>query len=111
MATITSGGKGRTDVSSRSQPDLRASDGLYNKITNFSGSKGGVNDALDFTGSVQPVRAFIPVSAHGVTGGDTKLIAKEGGETRAAHLTGSFTGPIEIGLKRISGSGTAILLH
>ena len=62
MATITSGGKGRTDVSSRSAPNLRDSDGLYNKITNFSGSKGGVNDALDFTGSVQPVRAFIPIS-------------------------------------------------
>ena len=110
MATIESGIK-RVNVTSRDAPNLRASDGLYNKITNFSGSKGGINDALDFTGSIQPVRAFIPISAHAVTGGDTKLIAKDGGETRMAHLTGSFTGPIEIGLKRISGSGTAILLH
>ena len=112
MATITSGDKGRTDVSSRSAPNVGASDGLYNKITNFSGSKGGVNDALDFTGSVQPARAFLINSAHGVTLGTTTLWAKDGGSVDARALTGSIgSSIIEIGIKRVSGSGNIDFLH
>ena len=45
MATVTSGTKGRTDVSSRSQPDFK-NPGVYNKAT-----KVAANETVAFTGS------------------------------------------------------------
>jgi hypothetical protein len=112
MATITHGADGiRTDVSSRSAPQVGASDGMYNKITNFSGSLGGINDALDFTGSVQPARAMLINSAHGIATGTTKIWAKDGGSVDARALTGSVGSIIEIGVKRVSGSGNIDFLH
>ena len=45
MATVTSGTKGRTDVSSRSQPDFK-NPGVYNKAT-----KVAANQTVAFTGS------------------------------------------------------------
>jgi hypothetical protein len=97
MATITHGNKGRTDVSSRSVPDVK-DDAKFGKIKTIS--------AADYyaTGSNKGSSGFIVESA-----GDSVITPTDGDSLTASNLTVKEL--YEIGVKRVSGSGTVHIVY
>ena len=101
MATKTSGDKGRTDVSSRSKPDLMGS-GKFNRIRTHNATK-----AMTFyTGSQAGAKGFIIETAS-----DCVIKPAMGVTIPASVLTGSLDAVFEIGLDSISGSGKIHVLY
>ena len=94
MATITHGSKGRTDVSSRSAPNIR-SGAKFSKITTV-----GAGNHLIASGS----SGFIITTA-----GTTVLHPIEGSSIAASSLTAKTL--YEIGISRVTGSGTVSIVY
>lgn len=97
MATITHGSRGRTDVSSRSVPDVK-DDAKFGKIKTITAS--------DYyaTGSNKGSSGFIVQSA-----GDSVITPTAGDALTASNLTAKEL--YEIGVKRVSGSGTIHIVY
>ena len=96
MATITSGNS-RTDVSSRSAPSIK-DDAKFSKIKTVSAG------ITDLTGSDAGSSGFIITTA-----GSSKIWPTEGDSIAASSLTAKTL--YEIGVKRISGSGTVSVVY
>ena len=97
MATITSGGKGRTDVSSRSVPTIK-DDAKYSKLKTVGAG------ITDLTGSYAGSSGFIITTA-----GSSVIWPTEGDSIAASSLTAKTL--YEIGVKRVSGSGTVSVVY
>ena len=97
MATITSGGKGRTDVSSRSAPSVK-DDAKYSKLKTVGAG------ITDLTGSYAGSSGFIITTA-----GSSVIWPTEGDSIAASSLTAKTL--YEIGVKRVSGSGTVSVVY
>ena len=97
MATITSGGKGRTDVSSRSVPSIKDE-------AKFSKIKTVTEGITDLTGSNAGSSGFIITTA-----GSSVIWPTEGDSIEASSLTAKTL--YEIGVKQISGSGTVSVVY
>ena len=97
MATITHGSNGRTDVSSRSVPTIK-DDAKFSKIKTVSAG------ITDLTGSFKGSSGFIVTSA-----GSSYIWPTEGDSIAASDLTAKTL--YEVGVKRVSGSGTVSVLY
>ena len=97
MATITHGDKGRTDVSSRSAPSIK-DDAKFSKIKTVTAG------ITDLTGSDAGSSGFIITTA-----GNSKIWPTEGDAIAASSLTAKTL--YEIGVKRVSGSGTVSVVY
>jgi len=97
MATITSGGKGRTDVSSRSAPSVK-DDAKFSKLKTVGAG------ITDLTGSYAGSSGFIITTA-----GSSVIWPTEGDSIAASSLTAKTL--YEIGVKRVSGSGTVSVVY
>ena len=97
MPTVTSGGKGRTDVSSRSAASIK-DDAKFSKIKTVSAG------ITDFTGSNAGSSGFIITTA-----GNSYIWPTEGDSIAASSLTAKTL--YEIGVKRVSGSGTVSVVY
>ena len=97
MATITSGGKGRTDVSSRSAPSIK-DDAKFSKLRTVGAG------ITDLTGSYAGSSGFIITTA-----GNSHIWPTEGDSIAASSLTAKTL--YEIGVKRVSGSGTVSVVY
>ena len=97
MATITHGDKGRTDVSSRSAPTIK-DDAKFSKIKTVGAG------ITDLTGSDAGSSGFIITTA-----GSSVIWPTEGDSIAASDLTAKTR--YEVGVKRISGSGTVSVLY
>ena len=101
MATVTSGTKGRTDVSSRSTPEFKE-DAKFSKVHTVDiAASGGITY---LTGSLAGPSGFIIKTA-----GQGVLTATDGGDLTASDLTAKEL--YEIGLKEISGSCTVNVVY
>jgi len=101
MATITSGASGRTDVSSRSVPDIK-DDAKFQKIVNVTIA--AANGITHLTGSLAGSSGFIVKTA-----GQGVITATEGGDISASDLTAKTL--YEIGVQKISGSCTVNVVY
>ena len=111
MATITRGGKGRTDVTpgtNRSRRDEGHARGKYNRIYRYSGSVAAGSDELELTGSLNAAKAF-KIIDQGV--GKTTIRATNGGDMLVSDLTNNSGSIFEIGVKYLSGSAQVDLLY
>ena len=97
MATITHGDKGRTDVSSRSVPSIK-DDAKFSKIKTVGAG------ITDLTGSDAGSSGFIITTA-----GDSVIWPTDGNTIAASSLTAKTL--YEIGVRRISGSGTVSVVY
>ncbi len=97
MATVTQGSRGRTDVSSRSTPDV-SDDAKFSKVKTVS--------AADYyaTGSNRGSSGFIVETA-----GDSIINPTDGDTLTASNLTAKEL--YEIGVRRVSGSGTIHIVY
>ena len=102
MATITHGSVGRTDVSSHTKT-IQERTAKYKKLVIVK------NEDFFATGSSNdnPSAFIIDVP------GNSVFTPLAGEQVRASELTGSFAQgtPIELGVQRISGSGTIHVLY
>ena len=97
MATITHGDKGRTDVSSRSAPSIK-DDAKFSKIKTVGAG------ITDLTGSYAGSSGFIITTA-----GSSYIWPTDGDSIAASSLTAKTL--YEIGVKRVSGSGTVSVVY
>ncbi len=97
MATITSGGTGRTDVSSRSAPSVK-DDAKFSKLKTVGAG------ITDLTGSYAGSSGFIITTA-----GSSVIWPTDGDSIAASSLTAKTL--YEIGVKRVSGSGTVSIVY
>ena len=97
MATITHGDKGRTDVSSRSAPSIK-DDAKFSKIKTVGAG------ITDLTGSYAGSSGFIITTA-----GSSVIWPTDGDSIAASSLTAKTL--YEIGVKRVSGSGTVSVVY
>ena len=97
MATITHGDKGRTDVSSRSAPTIK-DDAKFSKIKTVGAG------ITDLTGSDAGSSGFIITTA-----GNSYIWPTDGDSIAASSLTAKTL--YEIGVKRVSGSGTVSVVY
>tara|TARA_R110002020_G_scaffold12582_1_gene46100 strand:+ start:327 stop:620 length:294 start_codon:yes stop_codon:yes gene_type:complete len=97
MATITHGDKGRTDVSSRSAPTIK-DDAKFSKIKTVGAG------ITDLTGSDAGSSGFIITTA-----GSSYIWPTDGDSIAASSLTAKTL--YEIGVKRVSGSGTVSVVY
>jgi len=97
MATITHGDNGRTDVSSRSVPSIK-DDAKFSKIKTVGAG------ITDLTGSNAGSSGFIITTA-----GSSYIWPTEGDSIAASSLTAKTL--YEIGVKRVSGSGTVSVVY
>ena len=97
MATITHGDKGRTDVSSRSAPSIK-DDAKFSKIKTVGAG------ITDLTGSYAGSSGFIITTA-----GNSYIWPTDGDSIAASSLTAKTL--YEIGVKRVSGSGTVSVVY
>ena len=97
MAEVKRGSGARTDVSSRSQPTYKSS-GKFNKVVEF-----GAGDHY-LSGSSDGAGGFIIQTA-----GTTVLHPVEGAPVAASAINAKEV--YEIGLSRITGSGTVSVLY
>ena len=97
MATITHGDKGRTDVSSRSAPSIK-DDAKFSKLRTVGAG------ITDLTGSYAGSSGFIITTA-----GSSVIWPTDGDSIAASSLTAKTL--YEIGVKRVSGSGTVSVVY
>jgi len=106
MATLTSGANGRTDqsgTSERTKATVQDS-ARFSRIVTFAGSGSGVPPQLHLTGSNDNSAGFIIQTA-----GNTVITPTEGDSIAASILNTKEL--YEIGVKRISGSGTIHVIY
>ena len=99
MATVTSGDKGRTDISSRSQPDFKST-GEYTKVTKVASST-----TVAFTGS-RAGAGFIVENVSNVT-----IDCASGGALPGSTLSTDTLYPIGVRKVTIGASGIVYVLH
>jgi len=97
MATITSGNSGRTDISSRTVPTIK-DDAKFSKIKTVTA------DDYQATGSNAGSSGFIVESA-----GDSVITPTIGDSVDASAFTVKTL--YDIGVRRISGSGTVHIVY
>ena len=106
MATLTSGANGRTNqsgTSNRTKATVQDS-ARFSRIVTFTGNTNGSVPQLHLTGSNDNSAGFIIQTA-----GNTVITPTEGDSIAASTLNTKEL--YEIGVKRISGSGTIHVIY
>ena len=106
MATLTSGAQGRTDqsgTSNRTKATVQDS-ARFSRIVTFTGNTNGSVKQLHLTGSNDNSAGFIIQTA-----GNTVITPTEGDSIAASILNTKEL--YEIGVRRISGSGTIHVIY
>ena len=106
MATLTSGTNGRTDQSGTSERTVATvqDSARFSRIVTFTGNTNGSVKQLHLTGSNDNSAGFIIQTA-----GNTVITPTEGDSIAASILNTKEL--YEIGVRRISGSGTIHVIY
>lgn len=106
MATLTSGTNGRTDQSGTSERTVATTQdsARFSRIVTFTGNTNGSVKQLHLTGSNDNSAGFIIQTA-----GNTVITPTEGDSIAASILNTKEL--YEIGVRRISGSGTIHVIY
>tara|TARA_R100001377_G_scaffold20768_1_gene10922 strand:+ start:330 stop:650 length:321 start_codon:yes stop_codon:yes gene_type:complete len=106
MATLTSGTNGRTDQSGTSERTVATTQdsARFSRIVTFTGNTNGSVPQLHLTGSNDNSAGFIIQTA-----GNTVITPTEGDSIAASILNTKEL--YEIGVRRISGSGTIHVIY